>query len=182
MEEFEQETQAIPVRYAAVWQRVLAYLIDGLILSFPSLIILVVCNYIFDIAPDSRLFDQIQNVSSVVITVLYFSLLETSSLRGTFGKQAMGLYTADMYGQAVTYRQAFIRNCIRSASYLILIYGTFAFTESFSFESLTNQNSEWYTANLFFTILNILDYSGVISTRYRQTIHDYVAGTVVLRR
>jgi uncharacterized RDD family membrane protein YckC len=182
MEEFEEEQEVIPVRYAAFWQRAVAYIIDALILIFPSMLVLVVCFYGFGISPQTKLYDQVQTVCNVLIAFLYFILMEGSGLRGTFGKLALGLYTADLYGNALSFRLAFYRNGVRWASYLIAIYGAFNFKELLDMVSLSKIGSDWYIAYSVIGVIAIFDYSSAIFTAYRQTMHDYVAGTVVLRR
>jgi uncharacterized RDD family membrane protein YckC len=68
---------------------------------------------------------------SIIIQVLYFSFLESSSKQATVGKMAMGIVVTDMNGARLTLSKAFVRNISRILSSFALLIGYIiaAFTE-----------------------------------------------------
>jgi uncharacterized RDD family membrane protein YckC len=116
--------------YAGFWRRVAAFILDGLILSLVELPL----NIGF-MGPDM----WSQNPSrasgaytiSVVISWLYYSLLESSSKQATVGKMALGIIVTDMDGRRISFGRATGRHFAKILSGLILGIGFLmvAFTE-----------------------------------------------------
>jgi uncharacterized RDD family membrane protein YckC len=109
--------------YAGFWLRFIAAIIDGLILGIPIVFIAVF------IAAGMGISGAFQNIRpgdnpgavfallgvgfilavvavSIVGGWLYYSLMESSSLQGTLGKKALGLYVTDLEGRRVTFGRA----------------------------------------------------------------------------
>ena len=112
-----------PAPYAGFWLRFVAAIIDGIILAIPIVAIVIL------IAGAMGISGAFQNIRpgenpgamfamvgigfvfavvavSVVGTWLYFATMESSSLQGTLGKKALGLYVTDMQGNRVTFGRA----------------------------------------------------------------------------
>ncbi|MCY8471606.1 hypothetical protein BJH90_12025 [Bacillus halotolerans] len=106
---------------AGFWIRVLAYLIDGIIVSVPSYIILFIINSVFiagSIATDPYMTKDEYMVKyltlaflpamliMIVISVLYYGLLTASKMQGTLGKKILGLKVVNEQGGRVSIGQA----------------------------------------------------------------------------
>ena len=78
----------IMVTYAGFWKRVLAIIIDGLILGIVEGII----NWIFT----SVGLETVGSILSIIIAWLYYSLMESSEYQATLGKMALHLRVTDV--------------------------------------------------------------------------------------
>jgi uncharacterized RDD family membrane protein YckC len=95
--------------HAGFWRRSAAYLIDGLILFLPSLVLAV-----------------IPFLGLLLILAgrwLYFALLESSPSQATLGKRAMGLIVTDGKGLRLSFGQASGRYFAGALSYISLYIG-----------------------------------------------------------
>jgi uncharacterized RDD family membrane protein YckC len=118
------------VAYGGFWIRVVAYLIDGILLT-------IVCGVMerilgIDIfASDWEHYDPMANVISLVIWWLYFALLESSPRGATVGKMAMGLRVVTGSGQRLSFLNATGRYFAKIVSGIILGIGfiMIAFTD-----------------------------------------------------
>ncbi len=121
------------VQYGGFWRRVLAYIIDTIILSIAGGIISGM--FLGSAAGLSSLTggsDQtaaftgamlgVQSVS-FVINWLYFALLESSSMQGTLGKKALGMIVTDLDGQRIGFGRATGRYFAKILSTLIVFIG-----------------------------------------------------------
>jgi len=112
-----------PAPYAGFWLRFVAAIIDGVILGIPIVVIVIliagamgISGAFQNIRPDENpgaVFAMLGIgfvfavlAVSVVGTWLYFAAMESSSLQGTLGKKALGLYVTDMQGNRVTFGRA----------------------------------------------------------------------------
>ena len=130
MEILDQETPVI--RYASFGDRLWAIFIDSIVL-FPICGLFLLLSLGF-LAP-------------VVITWLYFALMESGSRQATFGKRFAGIIVTDMYGQRISFWQGLGRYFIRYISFGLFFVGLFL---------------------IFFT-------------EKRQSLHDLVTGTLVVK-
>jgi uncharacterized RDD family membrane protein YckC len=112
------------VAYAGFWLRFVAFLIDGVISSFLSLILLIPLFILTgagaalsrigsgeDISDDVAAFVGVGFVLGlIVITVgvrwLYYALSESSSWQGTLGKKMLNLTVTDLSGQPISFARA----------------------------------------------------------------------------
>jgi uncharacterized RDD family membrane protein YckC len=113
--------------YAGFWRRLAAYLIDGALLSAVQF---VLATGVFMMAPrDLRTIANLAPVSAAM-SWAYFALFESSPMRATVGKYALGLYVSDTHGDPITFRRATARYWLKILSSLSLLVGWFmaAFT------------------------------------------------------
>lgn len=115
-----QSTAETKPRYAGFWLRSAATLIDAAALSFPFLFVTVVCYWILEGMLKARRHDPdlallAWPVISIIFTLIYFSLLESSAQQGTLGKMVVGLRVGDQEGRRLTFGRALGRT---SAKYL----------------------------------------------------------------
>lgn len=164
------ETAGAPaVLYAGFWLRVVAAIIDGLILAVPLGLVFFL---LFASALPSIIANaQDQNPMSIAMTILprilflliasviagwlYWGLLESSPWQATLGKKALGLYVTDLSGKQATFARTSAR-----------------------FFAGRGIGSFPYLGGLYFLISCIM--AGF--TEKKQALHDVIANCLVLRR
>jgi uncharacterized RDD family membrane protein YckC len=110
------------VAYGGFWIRVVAYIIDGILLT-------IVCGVVDRLlginilATDWDHYDPLANVISLVIGWLYFALLESSERGATVGKMVMGLRVVTSDGQRLSFMNATGRYFAKILSAIILCIG-----------------------------------------------------------
>ena len=95
--------------HAGFWRRCAAYLIDGLVLFVPGLILMLI--------------PILSILVYFVVRWLYFALMESSQSQATLGKRAMGLIVTDGKGQRLGFGQASGRYFAGAVSYITLYIG-----------------------------------------------------------
>ena len=63
------------------------------------------------------------SIISMVITVLYYSILESSNMQASVGKMALGLIVVDESGQKLDFSKALVRNLCKIVSWMIMGIG-----------------------------------------------------------
>ena len=108
------------MNYAGFGKRLLAYLIDGVIIGLAGGILAVFFGYYFYL------------IFGWLLGALYFILMEGGTWQATLGKRAMGLIVTDMNGDPISYGTATLRYLGKFVSSLILGIGYLmaAFTEN----------------------------------------------------
>jgi uncharacterized RDD family membrane protein YckC len=156
-----------PLPYGTFWARLVAYVIDGLIVGLPSMIALFAAMFFFGglgMLLHQRGTDQ-NAVRAMVLTMvpifflgmlaimvlhwLYFAGMESSARQGTIGKSVMSLRVADLEGQRISFGHAtgrFFAKIVSGMIPFLIGYLMAAFTEK------------------------------------KQALHDLIAGTLVLRK
>jgi uncharacterized RDD family membrane protein YckC len=110
------------VAYGGFWIRVLAYLIDGILLAIACGVVDRLLGIdIFE--SDWKHYDPMGNLPSLVIGWLYFALLESSERGATVGKMAMGLRVVTSDGQRLSFMNATGRYFAKILSAIILCIG-----------------------------------------------------------
>ena len=108
------------VAYAGFWRRLLAHLIDTLVIGAAGV---TLGALVIAVAPDNLI--ALANVVPVTFAVgwAYYVLFESSPARGTLGKFALNLFVADLHGDPISYRRAAFRYFFKSLSTLLLGLG-----------------------------------------------------------
>ncbi|MCB1060573.1 MAG: RDD family protein [Calditrichaeota bacterium] len=121
-EEQNKSLNVAPVQYAGFWRRVLAVIIDGLIISIVS--VPLTWKFKFDGFTLSYGF-------GMIIQWLYFSLFESSFRQATIGKMAIGIVVTDESYRRISFARASGRYFGKYLSAIILGIGFLmaAFTE-----------------------------------------------------
>jgi len=127
--------EASRVAYGGFWIRVLAYLIDAILLSIGG----GVLRLVFGLVDGGLL--------SVVGGWLYFALMESSASQATIGKTACGLRVTDEQGRRISFGRATGR----------------------------------YFAKILSALIFLIGFMMVGWTRRKQGMHDFIAGTLVLK-
>lgn len=154
--------------YAGFWLRLVAIIIDGIIIGIvQSLIfvpILTAAGFGFASAFSEMGTNDMDNVVGMVaaffaavavyalmakaIQILYFTFMESSSLQATVGKLALGIKVTDMSGAKLDFGKAFVRNICKVISDFTLLIG----------------------------------YIMAGFTEKSQALHDVIAGTLVVKK
>ncbi|MFL2926722.1 MAG: RDD family protein [Candidatus Poseidoniales archaeon] len=140
-----------PYPYKGFWIRLVAALIDGIVLAI-IVIFLAVLSLLFFGATLGEgagvgMFFLVLILASLA-TILYKPIMEASSYQGTFGKYALGLKVVDKNGQRITMTSSFLRT-------ILYIIG----------------------AQAFLLCLGIVM---IGFTEYKQGLHDILANTYVV--
>jgi uncharacterized RDD family membrane protein YckC len=112
------------VKYAGFWIRVVAWLIDYIIMLILALLVASVLVTIFNTEFTSESdYDLFVQFTSIVSSWLYFSVLESSSLQASLGKKAVGIKVVDKSMGKITYGQATSRFFGKMLSTITLFIG-----------------------------------------------------------
>ena len=145
--------------YAGFWRRLVAVIIDGLILMFVTFPInlmlhIPVFGWMNQEEPNWDDLVTVIGASMTAIAIgaaiswLYSAILESSKLQGTLGKMALNIKVTDLDGRRISFLRATGRHLGKFLSKTLLMIG--------------------YLIQPF--------------TRRRQALHDLLAGTLVVRR
>jgi uncharacterized RDD family membrane protein YckC len=117
--------------YGGFWIRVVAYIIDAIVINIATWAIgLVIGANPFAMDP-TKGYDPTSTLVSLVIGLLYFALLESSERGATLGKMAVGLRVVTSDGARLSFVHALGRYLAKLLSGIILGIGFLmvAFTE-----------------------------------------------------
>lgn len=151
--------------YAGFWLRFIAYIIDGIIISFVEfLMVLPLLGFLgFNVAVDPNLLqDDDWNVmipmilsailglslSIFLITWLYYALMESSTRQATVGKMAVGIIVTDAVGNRISFAIASLR----------------------------------YFGKILSGAIFMIGYIMAGFTARKQALHDIIANTLVIRK
>jgi len=118
--------------YGGFWIRVVAYIIDAVVINIATWAIGLVIGFNqFTAATDPTGYDPTATAISLVIGWLYFALLESSERGATLGKMAVGLRVVTDGGARLSFAHATGRYFAKIVSAIILGIGFLmvAFTE-----------------------------------------------------
>lgn len=125
------------MNYGGFWMRVVAYIIDLVILMallFPLIFLFGTSNVEtadMSFSASAQSDSPLLNLVFTIIGLAYFVGFESSSMQGTPGKRAMGLVVTDLGGRRISVLRALGRYFAKILSSLILLIGYImvAFTE-----------------------------------------------------
>lgn len=160
--------ETVQFRYAGFWKRFVAYLIDSIIISVASGILLipflaVIGLGVFSLHDADLSYDSDTAIGFIIAMIagylvliaglavagwLYFALMESSSQQGTLGKMALGIKVTDMNGGRISFGRATGRYFAKFISSLTLCIG----------------------------------YMMAGFTQQKQSLHDIVAGCLVIHK
>jgi uncharacterized RDD family membrane protein YckC len=165
--------QAPTSQYAGFWIRFVAYLVDGLIVGIPMTAIIVTVVLIFGAGsiatlkslPSNPDPDQIQAqlipmigaligayamfiAGAIVISWLYFAMMESSERQATFGKAMLNLRVTDANGNRLSFGHA---------------------------------SGRFFSKIITGMVPFFIGYIMAGFTQKKQALHDFIAGTLVIR-
>ena len=122
----ESPAGAPEVKYAGFWKRLLAFVVDlgvtSLIFSALAIILPILLGPRLGV-PSGGVILAAGAVVWLVITWLYWALMESSSKQGTVGKDLLGIVVTDAEGNRMSFRKATVRHLGKLASALLVLAG-----------------------------------------------------------
>jgi len=103
--------------FAGFWARLAAYFVDCAIIVIISLAIAVGSSF----AGEEGML--IGSIANLLVNLLYWPVLESSSRQATFGKSIVGIQVIDLNGNRVSFLRAFFRNLAKIISAIPLCIG-----------------------------------------------------------
>ncbi len=174
------------LRYSGFWERVGAYLIDFLIMT-PF----IALDYFF--GGESRFYQLYVLVPIQLVSVIMFVYMVVK-YGGTPGKLAVGLRIVKVDGSPVTVKTAMLRYGVLWVLSLAMVIITIIATMNMTDEAYTALG---YTARslavsegapMLMTITVVMQLwifgslIAILANKKRRTLHDFLAGTVVVRK
>jgi uncharacterized RDD family membrane protein YckC len=120
--EQEESQPVIEWNYAGFWIRFLAYFIDSILMGIVNIVILYAVVGI-DTLADPEEGALMSNALTILIPLLYFTLMQSSSKQATLGKMAVGIKVVNADGETISFLQAIGRYLSKIPSALILLGG-----------------------------------------------------------
>lgn len=173
--------------YSGFWQRVGAYLIDFLIMA-------PLASLDYFLGGEVRLLQLYVLVPSQLLSLFMFIFM-VRRYGGSPGKLLMGLRIAMADGSPVTLKAALLRYCVMWAlgmlMALAMIIAVMSTPDNSHMslgylarsEALAPYLPSWYTPVLILTQVWVWgSLITILCNRKRRAIHDFIAGTVVLRK
>jgi len=111
------------MQYAGFWKRTLASIIDSVITSTGSILILLLLILLCNSEKQYSIALTIWYILAVVIVWLYYTLMESSSYQGTVGKIFLGIKVTDLNGHKIGFGRATGRHFGKIISAIILFVG-----------------------------------------------------------
>lgn len=158
---------------AGLWRRLAAYLIDGIILGVPALLLgLAVFRWVSSLGQAGRLI-------GFVVALIYFGLLNSRLGGGqTLGKRLLGIRVTDRAGKALSPMRSVLR-------FLVLAIPYFLNGLWFDVNAASVGAMEYLLgAFLIFVVfggIGAIVYLFVFNRRTRQSLHDLAVGSFVVR-
>ena len=109
--------------YGGFWIRLVAYIIDAIILGIVGAILGAIFGLSLMSGADMEHYDPTLNIVSLIIGWLYFALFESSERGATPGKMALGLRVVTGDGKRLSFLNATGRYFAKIVSALILFIG-----------------------------------------------------------
>ena len=112
-----------PVGYGGFWIRVVAYIIDAILVSLVLGVVTAVFGLKYVDFEHPENFDPTVNLLSILVFWLYFALMESSERGATVGKMAMGLRVVSNDGKRISFLNATGRYFAKILSGMIFCIG-----------------------------------------------------------
>ena len=119
------------VAYGGFWIRLVAYIIDAILISLVFGVVTSIFGIRYVDMDDLSHIDPTTNLLSLAVAWLYFALMESSERGATVGKMAMGLRVVSNDGKRISFMNATGRYFAKILSAMIFCIGfiIIAFTD-----------------------------------------------------
>jgi uncharacterized RDD family membrane protein YckC len=119
------------VAYGGFWIRLVAYIIDAILISLVFGVVTSIFGIRYVDMDDLSHIDPTTNLLSLAVAWLYFALMESSERGATVGKMAMGLRVVSNDGKRISFMNATGRYFAKILSAMIFCIGfiMIAFTD-----------------------------------------------------
>jgi uncharacterized RDD family membrane protein YckC len=162
------QTQTAPITYASFGARLVAMIIDGLVIWVLQMVVIapILAVMGLGIASNADNFENMSEAEAVgmiggliagffsamlvvaAISFLYFAFMESSKSQASLGKMALGIKVVDLEGQRISFGKALLRSLGKIVSQMIFYIG----------------------------------YIMAAFTDKKQGLHDMIAGTLVVKK
>lgn len=179
--------QSNTLHYAGFWQRFGAYWVDVIVL-------LPLIGLSLWLGEQSRLFSVYYFVPGLLIG-LFFHVWLVKRYGGTPGKLLLKIKIACRDGSAVGYREAVIRYSVlfglTTLVSIAMVMATLSMTDAEYFSlgftersvKLTSLTPDWYLpVNILLNVWIWSEFIVMLTNKQRRALHDFMAGTIVIRR
>lgn len=109
--------------YAGFWRRVVAAILDGLVLGIVTVPLNLALGGGSDVGSDQMAYSPAASSIGTALSWLYYALMESSAKQATLGKMAMGIMVTDLEGRRIGFGKATGRYFAKILSALILLIG-----------------------------------------------------------
>ncbi len=118
------------MQYAGFLRRLVAYIVDAVLL-YSIFFVLALLLGDSGMDPQTGAINPVLDLLALLISWLYFALMESSARQATLGKMAIGIKVTDLEGNPIAFPQATGRFFGKILSTLLLLIGYImvAFTE-----------------------------------------------------
>lgn len=163
------------LRYSTFWKRLYAGIIDGVFIYAISYVLLRLIS------------EGINNYTFVFFTFLPFLYsIGMHSYNGqTFGKMAVGVQVTNSKNESsITYIQALLRDLVPIICLTALVIMSLNAPEVETLEDMEIHKDFFFMLSVLGvtrTIWFILEFATMLLNKKRRALHDYIAGTVVVR-
>ena len=166
-----------PSYYAGIIKRFVAILIDAIFSYFVYFIAFGKVPTTLD-NPKALMYGLL----TIIIGWIYFAVMESSALQGTYGKRFLGIIVTDTNGNKISFGRATVRYFAKS---ICLVFSFILFFPiALIAESRGGDNSPYWTvAGLVLIIgilLSVIGYVMAGFTPEKQAIHDIIARCLVV--
>ena len=153
--------------YAGFWLRVIASIIDGLILA--------VADFILD-----ELLSSVWFWFKWALPLAYTAGLNGSVYQGTVGKIILGIKVTDLFGNRISFKRAFARGCFMQVFSVLLLLCVIYWWAG----ALANNSLNTSIAMGLIIIILLVSVIGVVMVAFtarKQALHDIVCKTLVVK-
>ena len=158
--------------FAGFKKRVLACIVDLLILSFVMGIMAIMVTLLKNEVP---LIAGLLGLSRIFVSIFYYPIFESSKIQATLGKHLFKLQVSNLEGNRITFWRALCRNLIQDVLVVIIWVPVW-----FSFNRETNSNVTIFVFTSIIVLISLSMFLMAIWTKKNQAFHDKIVGTVVL--
>ncbi len=120
------EAQGTQTGYAGFWRRLVAFIIDAIILNIVFYILAAIFGLPYGMTgPAARTAGTFSgfNLVTIIIVWLYYALMESSEKQATLGKMALSIKVTDLAGNRISFGRATGRYFAKIISAVILLIG-----------------------------------------------------------
>ncbi len=166
-------------KYRTFWRRFWAHFVDGLLVGLPLAIVIVVLERTGAIQSASG--SYLQQFTSLV--ALFYYIIMHAKFGQTVGKMATGVKIFDKSEEAdISWKQAVLRDIVPvfffAVSLAYLVYSGVSIDEAVQ----SGPEGIFLNAYVYSTIAwSLAEIVTMLFNRKRRAVHDFVAGTVVVR-
>jgi len=173
--------------YGNFWYRFVAVIIDVIIIGIAAFIFGIPLGMIF--GGDLVQLQMASSAVSLLVYLMYGSILESSGMQGTIGKKVLNLKVTNIEGDALNFSEALVRNLVKYWSNILLVIVPYVsdikpFVPESAVEPsvifLKMYGSPYMIMTLTIGLVSTIGFLIAAFTPRRQALHDIVAKTAVL--